>query len=324
MAFDEQTALSYLARAQEAGRLGHAYLITGSDADGREAFGLSVLEKLAGIRVPQLRAAESEHTAVIRPESLSRRIKIDQIRPIERRLQNASGGILKIAVIEEADRLMPQAANAFLKTLEEPPADCLILLLTGAPEQLLETILSRCIRIPLRALPIGDTVGPVEQALLAALRPQFPKPGHNGSGAIALLGAVNSQLSGVRDTLKKEADAKFKAEAKELRKTTDSHDFLKQLEQASKAGAQAAYLGHRRTVFTTLLGWLGDCLSHTAGHPEHLSFATESATTARVGQLLGTEDILRRLTHIEDLFSNLETNVSENLAVEVGVLEAFA
>ena len=55
----------------------------------------------------------------------------------------------KVAIISDADRLRAEAANAFLKTLEEPPKDSLLLLLSALPEALPETILSRCIAIPL-------------------------------------------------------------------------------------------------------------------------------------------------------------------------------
>ena len=61
----------------------------------------------------------------------------------------ASNGRRKVAIISDADRLQPQAANAFLKTLEEPPKDSLLLLLSALPEALPDTILSRCIAIPL-------------------------------------------------------------------------------------------------------------------------------------------------------------------------------
>src|SRR5207248_11141409 len=53
----------------------------------------------------------------------------------------------KVAVIVAADRLKTQAANAFLKTLEEPPAKSILILLTAEPQRILETILSRCLRL---------------------------------------------------------------------------------------------------------------------------------------------------------------------------------
>src|SRR5699024_4977487 len=86
------------------------------------------------------------------PESKSRRIVIDQVRALEHALQmRSSNGHRKVAIIADADRLQPQAANAFLKTLEEPPNDSLLILLSAMPEVLPDTILSRCVSVPLAA-----------------------------------------------------------------------------------------------------------------------------------------------------------------------------
>ena len=64
---------------------------------------------------------------------------------------HAARAKVKFGVVYEADRLMPQAANAFLKTLEEPPDHSVLVLVTALPEALLDTIRSRCIEVSLRA-----------------------------------------------------------------------------------------------------------------------------------------------------------------------------
>src|SRR5258708_32289795 len=53
----------------------------------------------------------------------------------------------KVAGIVAADRMNEKAANAFLKTLEEPPANSILILLTTEPQRILETISSRCLRV---------------------------------------------------------------------------------------------------------------------------------------------------------------------------------
>jgi DNA polymerase-3 subunit delta' len=58
----------------------------------------------------------------------------------------------KVAIIVCADRLNVHAANAFLKTLEEPPRNSIIILLSTEPQRVLETILSRCLRLNLTAV----------------------------------------------------------------------------------------------------------------------------------------------------------------------------
>src|SRR3989440_12305436 len=77
---------------------------------------------------------------------------MEQIRDLELGLKmGGSEGGRKVAFVVEADRLQPQAANAFLKTLEEPPSNSLLLLLSALPEALPDTLASRCISIPLTA-----------------------------------------------------------------------------------------------------------------------------------------------------------------------------
>ncbi|MCK5850164.1 MAG: hypothetical protein KAH23_04555 [Kiritimatiellae bacterium] len=82
------------------------------------------------------------------PVKKSRVISVDQIRVIGRRIaQTSFAGGWKACVVLAADRMNPQAANAFLKTLEEPAGKSILILLTDSPQSLLPTIISRCQRI---------------------------------------------------------------------------------------------------------------------------------------------------------------------------------
>ena len=64
----------------------------------------------------------------------------------------------KVAVVESAERMNPNAANALLKTLEEPPPESFVALATGAPERLPATVASRCQRIAIRRAPPADVL----------------------------------------------------------------------------------------------------------------------------------------------------------------------
>src|SRR5581483_9003208 len=84
----------------------------------------------------------------IRTESRSRVITIDQMLELMQAIHlKPTEAEYKVAVVVAADRLNVQAANAFLKTLEEPPTKSILILLTTEPQRLLETILSRCLRL---------------------------------------------------------------------------------------------------------------------------------------------------------------------------------
>jgi DNA polymerase III subunit delta' len=102
--------------------------------------------------------------------SLARNISVDQVRGLARLLNNAPAmGTRRVVLIDSADDLETGAANALLKTLEEPPAGAVFLLVAHAPGRLLPTIRSRC-RM-LRFHPLGDEV---MREALADVLPDMP------------------------------------------------------------------------------------------------------------------------------------------------------
>ncbi len=148
MSFTKQQALDFLQKARLEQRLGHAYLITGSAHAGGETLSEELAALVLGCGVLHLEAHPDFY--VVEPESKSRKILTEQIRNLEEALHlKPQQSDYKVAVIHDADRMMPAAANAFLKTLEEPPDKTLLLLVSSLPEVLLETIRSRCIALPL-------------------------------------------------------------------------------------------------------------------------------------------------------------------------------
>src|SRR5438445_3662707 len=171
MAFSRTTALEYLRRAHEQDRLAHAYLISGPPGSGKQQLAAELASLVNGTQPSDIFSTKAREIFIAQPESKSRRIVIEQIRDLEHALQmRAANGRQKVAIISDADRLQSQAANAFLKTLEEPPKNSLLLLLSALPEALPETILSRCIAIPLA--PNGQPRRKHEEEELAKLLQQ--------------------------------------------------------------------------------------------------------------------------------------------------------
>ncbi len=134
-------------------RLAHAILLFGEDLAMLETVALALARTL--LDCPNAVSHPDFHT--LRPAKKLRLIRIGENSEEEntmRRLlrllhQTASRGERKIGVIYEADRMNTAAANAFLKTLEEPPAGTTLLLLSTRPYDLLDTIRSRCFRFHL-------------------------------------------------------------------------------------------------------------------------------------------------------------------------------
>src|SRR5207244_8103066 len=143
-------ALGYLRRAQEQNRLAHAYLISGSQGSGKQLLAAELASLVNGTKATDVFSSKAREIFVAQPQSKSRRIVIGQIRNIEHALQmRASHGRRKVAIISDADRLQPPAANGFLTTRKEETKESLSLLASALPEALPDTIVSRCIALTL-------------------------------------------------------------------------------------------------------------------------------------------------------------------------------
>src|SRR2546423_8061108 len=204
MAFTRKGAFEYLSRAYERNRLGHAYLISGPPGSGKRGLASDLSNLLSGSKSADVFASPPPGVYLAEPESKSRRIVIDQVRTLEHALQmRSANGHRKIAIIADADRLQPQAANAFLKTLEEPPNDSLLLLLSSMPEALPDTILSRCVAVPLAASEKEKT-SPEEDELVGLLGEVAAPKGQGIQPAYQLARGFHRLLAQMREVIQEE------------------------------------------------------------------------------------------------------------------------
>lgn len=148
----ESRPVQVLDAALAKGRLPHGILLFGDNLDGLESVAHTLAGKLLDTEKPP---REHPDFFSLRPANKMRQISVDDTRGVISQVQKtANQGGRKVAVVYEADRMRREAANAFLKTLEEPPADTTIVLLTTRPYHLLPTIRSRCMNM---RLPTGKT-----------------------------------------------------------------------------------------------------------------------------------------------------------------------
>ena len=134
--------LKVLLRARAEGRMPHAVLLTGADLALLER----VVEKLAAIHLEDDAPLAHPDCRVLRPAKKSRRINVESTSEVVSALHLSSLASRRVIIVHEPDRFQPEAANAFLKSLEEPPPGTLILLHTTSYYRILPTILSRCLR----------------------------------------------------------------------------------------------------------------------------------------------------------------------------------
>ena len=144
-------AVAVIEQALARGRLSHSLLLTGDDVDLLRGVGLALADRLlnppgtAPSRRRSLLDGAHPDCFHLRPAGKSRQIGAEPTRELIGKVQvSASAGGQKVALLHECDRMNTSAANVFLKTLEEPPANTTLLLLTTRPHALLPTIRSRC------------------------------------------------------------------------------------------------------------------------------------------------------------------------------------
>jgi len=155
----EQSPSHLIDRAIRDNRLAHALLIHGQNLKQVESFAYELISKLIDVSHTDDGVEWHPDVFSLRPSKKSRIISVDDTRELIRNIQHSpQKGDRKVALIYEVDRLNASAANAFLKTLEEPPLNTTILLLTTRPYSLLPTIRSRCqlFRLPASNQGLAD------------------------------------------------------------------------------------------------------------------------------------------------------------------------
>jgi DNA polymerase-3 subunit delta' len=208
--FGQGTAEAAFLAALNAGRLPHAWLLTGPKGIGKASFAWRAARYL--IATPpttadalfapppaETLAIDPEHPVARRLRALSepdllllrrawdhdrKRLKaqltVDEVRSIKGFFGLSSDGARRVVIVDCADEMNPSAANALLKELEEPPKNTVMFLISHQPSGLLPTIRSRCRTLRLDPLGSDDLVAALDQAGLTL-------PGDASAEAIAAL-----------------------------------------------------------------------------------------------------------------------------------------
>lgn len=340
MSFSTLTApedsIELLQRSLARQRLGHAYLFSGDDLDRLELVART-LAKTLNCQHPRQSSSVpgapdscdaclscrkidgSNHSDVqwVRPESKSRVITIDQMRDVMQTIfLKPTEAEYKVAVIVGADRLNTQAANAFLKTLEEPPPRSVLILLTTEPGRILETIISRCLRLNFSA----GAERFQDETFVAWLR-QFSDTAVAERGSILSRYRLLSVLLGRLTALKERVEEEMTARSP-LEKYDDLDPKLRERwEDELKAAIEAEYRRQRAEVLTGLEFWLRDVWLQSLGDTRLLTFPALQPATATLASRVNAQAASGNLRVLERLQRQLNSNVQEALALEVGLLQ---
>ena len=328
------SAAELLRRSLARGRLGHAYLFQGDDLGSLEQAATDLAQTLlcespldtgpdgqplrpCGQCSQCRRILHRTHPDVtwVQPESKMRQIVAAQAREVSRILGlRPSEAARKIAIFVAADRLHPSAANAFLKTLEEPPAGSIILLLSTEPGRVMETILSRCLRLSFgtAAIQIAEPV----RAWITVFSNAARGPASGLLARYRLLGQLLQTLVESRGRI----ESALSAESPLSRYPDASPDQKEAWERELNAAIEAEYRRYRSEYLAGLHLWLRDVWMTRIGSPGELYLPDLGEASGEVASRLTAEEARMNLEAWEMTQRLLHTNVQEALALEVGLL----
>jgi DNA polymerase-3 subunit delta' len=221
-----------------------------------------------------------------------------------------------VAIVVGADRLHENAANAFLKTLEEPPAGSVFILLSIEPQRILETILSRCLRLNFT----GEPARHLDATFLAWLT-QFAKMACAEPKSLLGRYRLLSVLLGKLAELKGRIDEAMTKRSPLERYEEVEPDLKEKWEDELVAAIEAEYRRQRTELLAGLQWWLRDVwLATLRLGREMWSFPQLGEVTGQMAGRVSSQQAMENLQSLEETQQLLTSNVQEALAMEVGLL----
>lgn len=309
----------HLQNAITAGKVSHAYIINGEKSSGKEfiakVFAMALqCEKKEEESCQEChsckQALSDNHPDIVRvTHEKPNTISVDDIRA---QVNNdvaikPYSGSYKIYIINEAEKMTPQAQNAILKTLEEPPEYAVILLLTTNVNSLLPTILSRCVVLNMK--PVADEL--VKKYLME----QLQVPDYKAEVCVAF---ARGNIGKAKALASSEDFENVKAEALSLLK------YIKDMELNEILAAIKKITEYKLEISDYLdicAIWYRDVLLFKATNDvNHLVFREEIQSLRKIAQRSSYEGIEEIIEALDTAKHRLEANVNFELTMELLML----
>lgn len=352
--FGQPRVREFLRASIASGRVSHAYLFTGPAGSNKTAaayaFAQAILCKDHGCRTCDdcRRIERRKHPDVhfYTPEGAQGYL-IEQIREIVSGVSlapiRAKG---KVYILDRVDLLGVSAANAFLKTLEEPVEGVTFILLGRTREAVLPTIVSRCQVVPFRHIPAREAAGILsqktgvtpEQARIAieacngsiTRAMTFAKSAERAEFRARIMEVLsNLSLSDERDVLEYAAELTERAKApldnvrtQQSEELAESADFLtktalKQIELRHKRALSMATRESLNQTTSIIRSWLRDVLMIASGAPDLIVNIDQREVLQRVAQKVTPASIMSALREAYKTDETLSYNVSPETCLDV-------
>lgn len=349
----QKRATGFLRSAVEGGTVAHAYLFVGPTGAGKKSAAKALAcalfcaeggcgtceacRRVRNLAHPDFRILSPEGVSGYLIEQIQDVIHDTHLKPVE--------APRKVYVFEDANRFNDSSANAFLKTLEEPPDDVVIVLLAGDFRDVLPTIASRCQVV--RFAPVAESVA---RAIV------IERTGASDAEARAALAAAGHVVPRAIEFLRSSGRRNARETIMRILKglpEMDGHDVLMAARelltavrapleeikgvQAEEAASAREYLSrgvagkmekrHKREltgrereglseILSVTESWLRDCLVMAKGAPELVDNADTADATAEIAAIITVPAALTALDAVRGARERIAYNVSPQLAVE--------
>ena len=313
--------------ALKSGRLHHAYLLSGPAHVGKTTLATQLAQAVnctagdppCGACGPCVRIGAGAHADVatieVDPDATEGARTVISIDAVKDIIASAHlrpyEGRTRVYIVQSADRLSQDAANALLKVLEEPPPDVLLLLLTDNPDGVLPTIRSRCQLVELRPLPVARVAellrdehgaGEEQAEMLARLSRGCVGWAIEASADESVLAEVHQQIERIADVIEGGLEARFAY--------ADALARRYQLDRA--AGREELFL---------LMRWLRDVLLIQHGQGARIVNLSWRSTLERQAASLTSAQVTRWLRALTETVGALERNANPRLALEALMID---
>ena len=317
-------AVNVLRRSLDEGRLSHAYLLAGPQHVGKMTLALDLARAVnclederpcdrcsQCLRIARALHADVRVVGIIPDKSAEGRshvvIKLDQIREVQREASlKPYEGAYRVFIVDGAEHLSEEAANCLLKTLEEPPDQVILVLLTSDSKMLAPTVVSRCQVLELRPVPMSLISRELETkyeadgnkaAEIARLAQGRPGSAMEAVARPDLLDKLSERLGSIEDVISGSLEERF-AYAENLASST----------------ARDRELG--RQELAIWLAWWRDVLLVKEKVPAFATHISRMETLKVVADALSSTQVVRAINAVRETMEHLERNVNLRLALE--------
>lgn len=313
-----EQVIEHMQTAIEKDRVSHAYILNGEAGSGKKMLADIFAATLqceehgttpCGKCKSCLQASSGNHPDIIKVTHEKASISVDDIRT------QLNGDIdikpysskYKIYIIDEADKMTEQAQNALLKTIEEPPAYGIIMLLVTNKNKLLQTILSRCVTLNLK---------PVSSDLITDfLMKEYQIPDYNAH--ISARFSQGNVGKAIRYSMSEEFN-ETKDKILHLLKYIENMQVYEILDGIKQLGE------HKLEIYDyidIMILWYRDILLYkVTGNPNQLLFRAEYPYIKRQAERVGYDGIENIIRAMDKAKERLRANVNFDIALELMLL----